>query len=110
MGEVAAVMREIWIRRQDHPAIEDELTGVGISGGATPLAAERAAVVVKNTVLEASARARRRAICSVTNLISAGPSAGAAAGALSSIEPYIAHTPPVVHSFAAKVTAKLLSR
>jgi hypothetical protein len=54
---------EIWIRRQEHPAIEVDLTSVGISGRAGRVTASSAAVVVDTTVLEASARARRGTIC-----------------------------------------------
>ena len=53
---------EIWIRRREQLLIEDELTSVGISGRAGPLAAARAAVVVDTIDLETGARARRGAI------------------------------------------------
>ena len=48
----AANRVEIWIRRREQLLIEDELTGVGISGRAGPLAAARAAVVVDTIVIK----------------------------------------------------------
>ena len=61
-GTVAANSAEIWIRRREQLLIEDELTGVSISGRAARITAASAAVGVGITFLEAGARARRRAI------------------------------------------------
>ena len=65
----AAKREEIWIRRRERRLIDSDLTGVGISGRAAPLAAQSAAVGVDNKTatpvhrrLEAGARARRGAL------------------------------------------------
>ena len=60
--EFAAFREEIWKCRRARLLIESNLTGVGISGRAAPLAATSAAVVVEGAALEACAGACRSAI------------------------------------------------